>query len=384
MAEAAVRCLRDGRLDGEHAPALAVASNIQCGPLAAGAMLHLAAAVASNAAAGKAQARGLVIVAFDRSPEVYLDFMRRRGLDPNALNRCVRILDCYSDPIGWNQKIRSQQQQESGADLCSANKENVTIFRNVKDLDKLMCSTIDLGRGFAGEGKIYFSIAVDSISSMLRRASVSSISSFLSNLRSHDQISSIFWLIHSDLHEPKFSRAFECLSTMVASLEPAVVDSVYEEEIPGNISFLEENYSKAKFYLRLKRRNGRVKHLYEELHVEGNDVRFVSAPSVSTEVSQSLLPKVQFNLELSEKECSDKANVVLPFEHQGKGEPIHIYDGRRSLPEAQQDSNLTASALLDEVKFPKSAAPKGEIHYFRDSDDEQPDSDEDPDDDLDI
>jgi elongator complex protein 5 len=155
------------------------------------------------------------------------------------------------------------------------------------------------------------------ISSMLRRASVSSISSFLSNLRSHDQISSIFWLIHSDLHEPKFSRAFECLSTMVASLEPAVVDSVYEEEIPGNISFLEENYSKAKFYLRLKRRNGRVKHLYEELHVEGNDVRFVSAPSVSTEVSQSLLPKVQFNLELSEKECSDKANVVLPFEHQG-------------------------------------------------------------------
>lgn len=57
MAEAAVRCLRDGRLDGEHAPALAVASNIQCGPLAAGAMLHLAAAVASNAAAGKAQAR---------------------------------------------------------------------------------------------------------------------------------------------------------------------------------------------------------------------------------------------------------------------------------------------------------------------------------------
>lgn len=40
-----------------------------------------------------------------------------------------------------------------------------------------------------------------------------------------------------------------------------MVDSVYEEEIPGNISFLEENYSKAKFYLRLKRRNGRVKHL---------------------------------------------------------------------------------------------------------------------------
>ncbi|KAF0914222.1 hypothetical protein E2562_027798 [Oryza meyeriana var. granulata] len=217
MAEAAVRCLRDGRLEGEHAPALAVVSTLQCCPLAARAMLHLAAAVASHAAAGKAQARGLVIVAFDRSPKVYLDFMRRRGLDQNALNRCVRILDCYSDPIGWKQKIRSQQQQESSAVLCSMNKENV-----------------------------------------------------------------------------------------------------------------------------------------------------------------------QFNLELSEKERTVKANVVLPFEHQGKGEPIRIYDGRRSLPEAQRDPNLTSSTLLDEVKLPKSATPKGEIHYIRDSDDEQPDSDEDPDDDLDI
>lgn len=68
----------------------------------------------------------------------------------------------------------------------------------------------------------------------------------------------------------------------------------------------------------------------------------------------------------------------------GKGEPIRIYDGRRSLSEAQQDPNLTTSALLDEIKAPKSSTAKGEIHYVRDSDDEQPDSDEDPDDDLDI
>ncbi|KAG8073899.1 hypothetical protein GUJ93_ZPchr0006g42864 [Zizania palustris] len=292
MAEAAVRYLRDGRLEGEHAPALSVSGSLQCCPLAARAMLHVTAALASQAASGKSQARGLVIVAFDRSPEVYLDFMRRRGLDPNTFNRCVRILDCYSDPIGWKQKIQSQQHQESSVEPCSMDKENVTIFRSVKDVDKLMCSIIDLGRGFEGEGKIYFTIAIESISSMLKHASVSSISGLLSNLRSHDQTSSIFWLIHSDLHEPKFSRAFECLSTMVASVEPAVVDSVYEEEIPGNMSFLEKNYSNAKFYVRLKRRNGRVKHLYEELCVEGNDVKFISSPSVSAEVNQNLLPKV--------------------------------------------------------------------------------------------
>uniref|UniRef100_A0A0A9EXW5 Elongator complex protein 5 n=1 Tax=Arundo donax TaxID=35708 RepID=A0A0A9EXW5_ARUDO len=377
MAEAAVRCLRDGRLDGEHAPALAVEGSLQCCPLAAGAMLHVAAALASHAAAGKAQARGLVIVAFDRSPEVYLDFMRRRGLDSNALERCVRILDCYSDPLGWKQKIQNQQHQENRRN------QNITVFRNVKDVKKLMYSTTELGGGFEGEGKKYFSIAVDSISSILRHASVSSVSGLLSNLRSHDQVSSIFWLMHSDLHEPKVPRAFECLSTMVACVEPALVDPVCGEG-HGNMSFLEQNYSKAKFIVRLKRRNGRVKHLYEDLHIDGNDVKFVSASSVSAEVNQILLPKVQFNLELSEKERSDRANVVLPFEHQGKGEPIHIYDGRRSLPEAQHDHNLTALALVNEMKAPKSGTAKGEIHYIRDSDDEQPDSDEDPDDDLDI
>ncbi|XBH57594.1 hypothetical protein VPH35_079170 [Triticum aestivum] len=328
--------------------------------------------------------RGLVVVAFDRSPEVYLDIMLRHGLDSNALSRCVRILDCYSDPLGWKQNIRSEQHQEDSGTPCSTNKDTITIFRSVKDVDKLSCSIIDLGRGFEGEGKTYFSVAVDSISSMLRHASVQSISGLLSNLRSHDQISSIFWLMHSDLHETKFSRAFECLSTMVACVEPEVVDSVYGEERRGDMSFLEHNYSKAKFHVRLKRRNGRVKHLYEELCVEGYDVKFISATSVSIEVNQSLLPKVQFNLELSEKERSDRANVVLPFEHQGKGEPIRIYDGRRSLPEAHQDPNLTTAALLDETEALKSANPKGEIHYLRDSDDERPDSDEDPDDDLDI
>jgi hypothetical protein len=56
MAEASVRCLCDGHLDREHAPALAMEGSLQCCPLAAGVMLHVAAALASQVAAGKAQA----------------------------------------------------------------------------------------------------------------------------------------------------------------------------------------------------------------------------------------------------------------------------------------------------------------------------------------
>jgi hypothetical protein len=46
---------------------------------------------------------------------------------------------------------------------------------------------------------------------------------------------------------------------MVACVEPALVDPACVES-PGSMSTLEQNYSKAKFIVRLKRRNGRVKH----------------------------------------------------------------------------------------------------------------------------
>ena len=35
-----------------------------------------------------------------------------------------------------------------------------------------------------------------------------------------DQISSIFWLLHSDIHEARVTVVLEYLSFMVASLEP--------------------------------------------------------------------------------------------------------------------------------------------------------------------
>jgi hypothetical protein len=59
----------------------------------------------------------------------------------------VRILDCYSDPLGWKQKIQNQQHQENSAKQFSTNKENVGVFRNVKDVKKLMYSITELGGG---------------------------------------------------------------------------------------------------------------------------------------------------------------------------------------------------------------------------------------------
>lgn len=62
----------------------------------------------------------------------------------------------------------------------------------------------------------------------------------------------------------------------------------------------------------------------------------------------------------------------------GTGKPIHIYDGRKSLSENKSDDTAVSTVNLN------GDSGKGEIIYYRDSDDEMPDSDEDPDDDLDI
>lgn len=64
----------------------------------------------------------------------------------------------------------------------------------------------------------------------------------------------------------------------------------------------------------------------------------------------------------------------------GTGKPIQIYDGRRSLTDGKNEAEAVSTGILQT----NENSSKGEIIYLRDSDDERPDSDEDPDDDLDI
>lgn len=75
-----------------------------------------------------------------------------------------------------------------------------------------------------------------------------------------DQVSSIFWLLHSDLHEAKIAAIFDYTSSMIASLEPMVQTSNGERLMSlDNLSVREENFSQLKFSVRFKRRNGRVR-----------------------------------------------------------------------------------------------------------------------------
>lgn len=375
MAESICRSLRDGALEGELAPSLTIKDSINS-PFGFHAFAHVLTQLSSNILAGKSQSRGLVLLAFSRSPVYYVDLLKKRGVDGGSSDKWIQILDCYTDPLGWKERFLEGENMSN----VHQNVSNLShLCTNVRDMDKLFSSVITLGKGFVGEGNVRFCVAIDSVTDMLRHSSTSAVAGLLSNLRSNDKVSSTFWLVHEDLYEEKVIAALEYMSSMVATVEP-LTPSPYMRSSNLDNSYLEQYSTKGRFHVRIKRRNGRVRVICEDFNVEQSGIKFSSILSEDAVINQGLIPKVHFNLQLSEKERIDRARVVLPFEHQGTGKPIQIYDGRRSRIESKDDDKplSTGEGGNDE------GSGKGEIVYFRDSDDEMPDSDEDPDDDLDI
>ncbi|XP_047329294.1 elongator complex protein 5 [Impatiens glandulifera] len=374
MAKVICRRLRDGVSEGEHAPALMIMDSITS-PFGTRLLDHILAQLFNNILEGKSQAQCLVIVAFSRIPALYRDIFERISGNGDSLNTRIRILDCYTDPLGWKERLG-----ESGvvSNIYSQASKMVRPCKSVRDSNNLFCSITELGKELVGNGKERFLVAIDSVSDMLRHTPTSSVASLLSNLRSHDKVSSLVGLVHSDLHDSKASAVLEYLSSMVASVESV---STTMDGLQGNT----EDYCRGRLLVRMQLRTGRVRVLNEDFCIEQSDIKFMdtAVDNGGITTAQSLVPKVQFNLQLSEKERMERAKVVLPFEHQGNGKPIDIYDGRRSLIENTMTENKS-SVLPKKLEGNDDNGKGGEIIYFRDSDDEMPDSDEDPDDDLDI
>ncbi|CAL0317783.1 unnamed protein product [Lupinus luteus] len=371
MSESIGRTLRDGALEGELAPTLTIKDSLSS-PFAFHVFSHILLQLSSRITTQNSQSRGIVVVALSRSPAYYIALLKTKGFDVASSNNWIHILDCYTDPLGWKEKIRKPSNVTDPSHQIPL---ATSSYKTVKDIDKLFSVITELGRGLVGDSKARFSVAIDSLSELLRHASLQSVAALVGNLRSHEQISCIFGLLHSDLHEEKAAAVLEYMSSMVASVDP------FHHSVNGQRGYLgnsvsEQNFTKGKFNVRSKRRNGRVRVTCEEFKVELGGISFSNVSSVDGTTTAALVPKVQFNLQLSEKELIDRAKVVLPFEHQGNGKPIQIYDGRRSLEESNSETTHNSSV--------KKEGDIGEIIYFRDSDDEMPDSDEDPDDDLDI
>ncbi|KAF5778712.1 putative elongator complex protein [Helianthus annuus] len=367
MADAVCRVLRDGALEGEHATSLTINDSVDS-PFGPTVFHYVFTQLSSFISSGKSQSRGIVLVTFSRSPSFTAQLLENRGIDVAGSHEWLRVLDCYTDPLGWKERLKDHGVIKTPLTEASL---NVTVCKDVRKLDDLFSQILTLGKGLVGDGKNRFSVAIDSLTEMIRHTSLSSVACLLSNLRSHAQVSSIFWLLHSDLHDLKAVAAFEYMSSMVANVKPLTSENT------DKFYLLEQSYKRGQFHASLKRRNGRVRVMREEFSIENSLIKFTSIAYGENAVAQSLVPKVQFNLQLSDKERSDRAKVVLPFEHQETEKSVQIYDGRKS------DKHESNGAYVENSKKQEDSG-RGEIIYFRDSDDEMPDSDEDPDDDLDI
>ncbi|KAL0655134.1 hypothetical protein Bca4012_075718 [Brassica carinata] len=329
MADSIFRKLRDGGEEGELAPALTIEETV-ASPFALDVSCYLLANLSSSILAGKSKSE-------------------------------IRVLDCYTDPLGWIDQPSTGVTE--GPSLVKLNK-------CVSDLKRLFSSVIDAGRA---------------------------------------QVSSLFWSLNTDLHQEKVTNALEYISTMKANLEPFCPSPDGKRNALENLFLAHQDFGKGRFHVRFKLRKGRVRVMSEEYHVDQTGINLSPISSAESVIAatKSLIPKasylvlsylfavklcglrlvvllvqVHFNLQLSEKERVEKEKVILPFEHQDHGKSTEIYDGRRTLADGKTEATPLSSGELQADVV--SSGKGGEIIYFRDSDDEHPDSDEDPDDDLDI
>ncbi|KFK40230.1 hypothetical protein AALP_AA3G347700 [Arabis alpina] len=374
MADSIFRKLRDGGEEGELSPALTIEETV-ASPFGLDVSNYLLSNLSSSILAGKSKSQGLVLVTFSRSPSFYIQFLKQKGIVVSESSKWIRILDCYTDPLGWFDQSSSGWNEGSSL---------IKLHKCVSDLKRMFSLIIEAGRELVGNGKMRFCVAIDSVNELLRHSSMTLVSGLLTDLRSHAQVSGLFWSLNTDLHQEKVTNALEYVSTMKANLEPLCPTSDGKKNALESLFSVHQDFGKGRFHVRFKLRKGRVRVMSEEYHVDQTGINFSPISSADTVIApaKSLLPKVLFNLQLSEKERVEKEKVVLPFEHQGNGKSIDIYDGRRSLLDGKiEAAPLSSGELQTDVA---SSGKGGEIIYFRDSDDENPDSDEDPDDDLDI
>ncbi|XP_052198143.1 elongator complex protein 5-like isoform X1 [Diospyros lotus] len=88
MAESICRTLRDGPLDGEHAPALTIKDFIDS-PF--GPYVFNNTQLSAYILAGKSQSHALLLVALSRSPSFFVDLLKSRGYDVASLRKWPRF-----------------------------------------------------------------------------------------------------------------------------------------------------------------------------------------------------------------------------------------------------------------------------------------------------
>ncbi|KAK9050165.1 hypothetical protein SSX86_030866 [Deinandra increscens subsp. villosa] len=157
MADAICRVLRDGALEGEHATSLTINDSVVSpfGPIV---FDYIFTQLSSFISSGKSQSRGIVVVSFSRSPSFTAELLKNRGFDIAKSHEWLRVLDCYTDPLGWKERLKDRGATKTPLPEASP---NVSLCKDVRNLDDLFSIILTLGKGLVGDGKNRFSVAID-------------------------------------------------------------------------------------------------------------------------------------------------------------------------------------------------------------------------------
>lgn len=401
----AVRTLRDGRADGaQQAPLLLLADALAVvgGPaLLRRAITDLAAAIAG----GRAQASGLLLLALERPAAHYMQLCSLTSVS-------LTVLDGFSDPHGWGSLLGGQAARGGSG---GSNNGHVVLLPGIlaaADGPQQLQQQLSAAAAAAG---LQQCIVIDSLSPLLDAWGPAAVAQLLHSVQAAPATSCLLCGVHADLHPPATIAALEQLAagslqlTEASELECSMCAAAHGATPQGRLA------------VRLKRAAGRVRAESQLYAIDASGaVTFLEPPAdllnaaaavgkaagaaaggdAVSGLAQQLAGGMRLGLSRAEAEA--KARVQLPFEHQGQSAAYQTGDFRDYLPPEAGGRARPGSAAGNRPAAPGASSmavaaggegqqqqqqPQqrlGRILYVRDSASEPEDSDEDPDDDLDI
>ncbi|GMH32497.1 hypothetical protein BSKO_00331 [Bryopsis sp. KO-2023] len=270
----------------------------------------------------------------------------------------IEFHDCSSDPLGWLRQDEGDAPDNKPGSVTP--EETDTAGGALKKLESVL-----------KQGSSQSVAILDSLTTLLLRFSFAEVLSLVEFLRrSH---ACVILRIYKDVHLPRITQAFEWMSSAFiemgcpTDLQRDIAESVMGKPPHGSID------------IKQKTQAGRVSVTsYWFTLNNGCGVDFFSPPvDMKVNAQQAAVAKV--------KADADKKGEDVPLEKS----LMDDMEGGMKLTLTEQERQAKASVVLPYEKTGKdgddenSGQKLGEIVYYRDSENDY-DSDEDPDDDLDI
>ncbi|GAB4818904.1 hypothetical protein N2152v2_005950 [Parachlorella kessleri] len=443
--DAALRLLREGVTDTGEAPLLLLEDSLAAvgGPAI---FLQVLGELAMCMANGRAQAHALTLVALERPPTDYQQLLSLQGLAHGQLRIVDCFSDPYGwlRPTGAQPLLREAVEDHVPAiSLAGVLQQPCGLQALQQDImhGAIALAATAAQAGQPGTVQPRQCVVVDSLSKLLDSFGTTAVGQWLHQLQSSARTSSLLCAVHADLHTPDALSTLQYLASGAVQLQPLSQLECRLGAAPKQSASsagvaaapVEGTWPHGRVAVRLKRRAGRVRTEAQLYHVlpggslGAGAVAFWDVPatmasaqaalpeavaaattatSVETStpaVTNAALPAAAnpdkvpaggmrapqgdsaaaglaahveggMRLSLTQEEEEARRRVQLPYEHQGQSTAYQTGDFRDYLPPAAGGHVTTGSG---------TARKLGHILYVRDSASEH-DSDEDPDDDLDL